>query len=214
MYGDAEVRAVYKAFTARHRVFKVTSAKRWGAALVKLPSTFDEYLSGGAMEYLRRQRRKAEKAGYRFALVSPKEHFDEILAINRSSPTRQGRTMKGSYLDPEQVARAFGSRDQISAIFDAEGRLRAYADVPALGDAFVFSRILGHSDDLDKGIMYLLVSEVIRTYIEAANGPGPSPRWAFYDTFWGASSGLVYFKERLGFRPFTVDWVWLEENAA
>jgi len=213
MYGDEEVRAAYKAFTARHRVFKMTSAKRWGVALVKLPSTFDEYLSGSLMTAVRGQRRKAEKAGYRFALVSPKEHLDEILAINRSSPTRQGRTMNASYLDPDQVARAFESRDQIAGILDAEGRLRAYADVPVFGDLFVFSRILGHSDDLDKGIMYLLVSEVIRTYIEAARRPGPSPTWAFYDTFWGASSGLAYFKERFGFRPFTVDWVWQEETA-
>jgi hypothetical protein len=35
-----------------------------------------------------------------------------------------------------------------------------------------------------------------------------------YDTFWGASTGLAFFKERLGFRPYTVDWAWRELAAA
>jgi hypothetical protein len=213
LYGGDEAKAVYRAFTARHRVFKVTKAKRWGVALVRLPASFDEYLAGGSMKNLRYERKRAEKAGYRYALISPHDHLDEILKINQSAPTRQGRAMSGSYLDPEQVAQAFRTR-VISGIFDANGHLRAYADVPAIGDAFVFSRLLGHADDLEHGIMYLLVSEVIRTYIEAAGQANLSPKWAMYDTFWGASSGLAFFKERLGFRPYTVDWAWLEPAAA
>lgn len=208
LHGGAEARAAYRAFTARHRVFKMTAAKRWGVALVRLPASFDEYLAGGSMEYLRRQRRRAEKAGYRYARISPQAHLDAILEINRSTPTRQGRAMSGSYLDPDQVARAFAEDQPISAILDAGGRLRAYADVPVIGDAFVYSRILGHADDLERGVMYLLVSEVIREHIEAAGQGIPTPSWAMYDTFWGASPGLAYFKERAGFRPYTVDWVW------
>lgn len=163
----------YRASTARHRVFKVTTAKRWGVALVRLPVSFDEYLAGGPMKNVRYERRRAEKAGFRYALISPHDHLDEILKINQSAPTRQGRAMSGSYLDPEQVARAFRTRDVISGILDANGHLRAYADVPIIGDAFVFSRLLGHADDLEHGIMYLLVSEVIRTYIEAAGQAKP-----------------------------------------
>jgi len=34
------------------------------------------------------------------------------------------------------------------------------------------------------------------------------PLWGMYDTFFGASSGLRYFKERLGFRPYKVRWIW------
>jgi hypothetical protein len=214
IYGGADARAAYRAFTARHRVFRMTQSKRWGVALIRLPATFDEYLGGGPMEYLRRQRRRATKAGYRYALVSAHDHLDEILEINRSAPARQGRSMAGSYLDPEQVAGAFGTRDLISGVLDANGRLRAYADVPTIGEVFVFSRLLGHADDLEDGIMYLLVSEVIRVHIEAVGHADASPTWALYDTFWGASPGLVFFKERLGFRPHTVDWVWLEPAAA
>jgi hypothetical protein len=212
LYGGPEARAAYEAFTARHRVFRMTAAKRWGVALVRLPASFDEYLAGGSMEYLRRQRRRAEKAGYRYGQVSPHAHLDAILEINRSAPTRQGRAMSGSYLDPDQVARAFADHQDVRAILDADGRLRAYADVPVIGDAFVYSRILGHADHLDRGVMYLLVSEVIREHIEAAREGKPGPSWAMYDTFWGASPGLAYFKERAGFRPYTVDWVWRDQS--
>lgn len=188
----------------------MTAAKRWGVALVHLPASFDDYLDGGPMQNLRRERRRAERAGFRYARLTPSDHLDAILEINRSAPTRQGRAMSGSYLDPEQVGRAFQGRNIIHGIVDGSGRLRAYADVPVIGDAFVFSRLLGHAHDLNRGVMYLLVSEVIREYIEAAGGDAAAPEWAMYDTFWGASTGLAFFKERLGFRPYTVDWVWRE----
>jgi hypothetical protein len=209
LYGGDEARSAFRAFTAPHRRFRVTPSKHWGVALLDLPSTFDEYLAGGSREYLRRQRRRADRAGFTYARVPPAPHLDEILEINRSAPERQGKAMSGAYLDPDRVARTLGSLALISGVFDAHGRLRAYADVPNIGDAFVYSRLLGHADDLDRGIMYLLVSEVIREHIEARSA-GAGPRWAMYDTFWGASTGLVWFKERLGFRPYTVDWFWLD----
>jgi hypothetical protein len=210
LYGDEEARSAFRAFTARHRRFRIVPAKRWGVALVDLPATFEEYLAGGSMEYLRRQRRRAQKAGFTYERVRPEPHLGEILEINRSAPERQGRVMSGSYLDADQVARIFGPVDHVSAVLDGKGRIRAYAQVPDIGDAFVYSRLLGHAEDLDQGIMYLLVSEVIRDGIEA-RGAGRAPRWAMYDTFWGASDGLAYFKQRLGFKPYTVDWVWLEQ---
>lgn len=57
--------------------------------------------------------------------------------------------------------------------------------------------------------LYLLVSEVIRSYIDVRRGQG-APTREMDDTFWGATKGLAYFKERLGFKPHTVDWVWGE----
>ena len=210
MSGEEEARAAFRSFTARHPRFKVTGAKRWGVALVPLPATFDEYLAGPSKEYLRRQRRRAEKAGYRYAVVTPRDRLPEILAINRSAPSRQGRAMATSYVDPTRVAETFAARPSLHGILDAQGTLRAYADVSRFGDVIVFSRILGHADDLEHGPMYLLVSEVIRSWVER-RGANASPAWAMYDTFWGASSGLAYFKERCGFRPYTVEWVWSDD---
>ena len=205
LYGDEQAEAAYRAFTARHPRFKVTSAKRWGAALLRLPESLDAYLAASSLP--RRKRRQALKAGFRHEVVHPLAHLDDILAVNRSAPTRQGRAMSAGYVDPDAVARSFARDQPIDAILDAEGRLRAYAVVPDLGDAFVFSQILGHADDLEHGIMYLLVSEAIGRCIDRQR-PDGSPHWLFYDTFWGASDGLVFFKQRLGFTPYTVDWRW------
>ncbi len=209
MYGDAHAARIFRTFSARHRRFKFTRAKRWGVGLVQLPATMDEYLSGSSKELLRRKRRAASKAGFRYAIVAAADHIDEILAINLSSPTRQGRSLPGYYLDREHVAETFSDRPNVHAILDQEGRLRAYAWVPRAGDFILFETLLGHADDLETGVMYLLMSEVIGATI-AGRDPDGSPHWAMYDTFWGAAPGLAYFKTRLGFKPYTVDWAWVD----
>jgi hypothetical protein len=211
MYGDDHARDVYGAFTARHRRFKVTSAKRWGVALQFLPSSLEEYLST-TPRLTRRNRAKALAAGYRYVVVSPMEHLDEILEINRSAPSRQGRPMDRSYLERDQVIRTIVARPTIHGIVAADGRLCAYADLFYIGDAFAFSYLIGHADDLEHGVMYLLVSEVTRYCIQARREDG-SPAWLMADTFWGANPGLAYFKDRAGFRPFTVEWAWVDRGA-
>jgi hypothetical protein len=211
-YGDARARERYLSFTARHPRYKVMASKRWGVALLQLPDTFDEYL-GRSSSHLRRKHRRAEAAGFRYAVVTPQDHVDDILEINRSAPIRQGRQMSESYLDRQQVERSFEGQSAIHGVIDGDGQLRAYAVTITVGDACTFVRLLGHADDLERGIMYLLISEVVRTCIDVRRTNG-SPRWLMYDTFWGANEGLAYFKERMGFRPYTVDWVWLDRSVA
>jgi hypothetical protein len=81
------------------------------------------------------------------------------------------------------------------------------------GDSVVISMILGHADALEHGVMYLLVSEVVRATMDTRR-PDGSPHWLMYDTFWGAAPGLAYFKQRLGFEPYTVAWSWLDRPQA
>jgi hypothetical protein len=209
MYGDAHAKRIFQAFMVRHRLFKFTRAKRWGVALVRLPETKELYLAGPSKELVRRKRRAAARAGFHYAPVAAAEHLDEILAINLSSPTRQGRSLPAYYLDREHVATTFADRPIVHGVLNAAGQLRAYAWVPRAGDFVLFETLLGHADDLEAGIMYLLISEVIGSTIESRDAAG-LPAWAMYDTFWGAAPGLAYFKERLGFEPYTVDWTWLD----
>jgi hypothetical protein len=212
IYGDPDARAVYQLFTSRHPRFKITTAKRWGVALLRLPDTFDAYLAGCSRLLLRR-RRRAESEGFKYGLVLPLEHLDEIVEINRSAPRRQGRPMTEVYVDRDLVAKTFEANTPVHGILSREGRLRAYAVVIVVGDAYVFSYLLGHADDLGDGIMYLLMSEILRSCIEARRSDG-TPTWLMCDTFWGASKGLAFFKERAGFAPHTVDWVWIDRPGA
>lgn len=207
LFGDAHARRIHGAFTARHRRLRFTNAKRWGVALIPLPETFDQYISGSPRKLLRQKRRLAEKAGFRHEVVKAADHLDEILEVNRSAPLRQGGSLPAYYLDPAEIAAIYADRPEIHAILDRSGRLRAYAWAPDAGELVLIETLMGHRDDLEVGIMYLLISEIIRSAIERQAERG-LPRWAMYDTFWGASTGLAYFKSRLGFKPFTVRWVW------
>jgi hypothetical protein len=207
VHGGDEARAIYRAFTARHPRFWLTRNKRWGVALIALPESFDAFLRGRSKAAIRLNRSRALGAGFRYALVSPQDHFDDILEINRSTPVRQGRAMAANYVDRGRMIKSFEGRTAIHGILDSKGRLRAYLVASSLGDATVFLKILGHADDLRHGTMYLLVSEVVHASIDLKRETG-SPHWVMYDTFWGAAPGLAFFKERLGFQPYTVDWAW------
>ncbi|MHB8458864.1 MAG: hypothetical protein ACYDAK_11855 [Candidatus Limnocylindrales bacterium] len=206
---DAE--RIHRSFTAPHRLFRFTAAKRWGVALVRLPDSFTAYLAGGSKALLRQKRRLAEARGHSYAVVDTASHAEEILEINRSTTTRQGRPMPASYVDRDTVLATIAERPTTHGVFDGEGRLRAYAWVPIVGDLILFERLLGHAVDIESGTMYLLVSEVIRYHIEQRGIDG-APRWAMYDTFWGANPGLAYFKRRLGFEPYAVDWTLRRER--
>ena len=124
-------------------------------------------------------------------------------------PIRQGGTLPDYYLDPVALAGIYADRPEVHAILDRTSRLRAYAWAPDAGELVLIETLMGHQDDLEVGIMYLLISEIIRSAIQRRAERG-LPHWAMYDTFWGASTGLAYFKSRLGFKPYTVRWVWSE----
>jgi hypothetical protein len=191
--------------TRRHRRYLVIQNKSWGAAMVKLPDTFTTYLQGSSRELLRRKRRAALSSGYEFCEIRPLDHVEEILAINLSCPARQGRWISPSYIDQAELQNYFSAAKPVFAVRDRAGVVRAYAHTPIFGNVCVLSRLLGHYDHLEHGIMYLLVSEVIRNLCERKASQG-SPQWVMYDMMFGGGDGLRYFKERLGFEPCRVSW--------
>lgn len=207
MFGDQLARDSFHSFTKPHPRFRVIPFKRWGVALLRLPETHDEYLAGSAKELLRRKRKRALGRGFRFRPFVAGDHVEEIVAIGTSMELRQGQVMGRHYTDHVQV-KAFAERfPNLYGVFSAEGVLRAYAHPVDVGDAFYFNRILGHGDDLEDGVVWLLLSEVVGHYIERRRAQG-FPTWANYDTFWGASEGLRFFKRRVGFQPYRVEWIW------
>jgi len=209
LYGSDQARALQRAFTARHPRFRLVASKRWGVALIDLPASFDAYLAGKPKQAVRTNRRRAESAGFRYAQVSPQDYLGDIIEVNRSAPVRQGREMDVAYVDDVAVAKTFERHKLIHAVLDTRGHLRAYAVTLDLGDLCMITMILGHAEDLEHGLMYLLASEIVRSTIQARR-PDGSPHWLMYDTFWGAAPGLAYFKERAGFLPYVVDWILID----
>lgn len=208
-FGGPAAKRIWQKLTARHPRFPLVGAKTFGAALQKIGPT-NQLFTGSRFEMFRRRARKGEKAGYRFSEIDPTHHFDEILAVNTSSSTRQGKSMPASYTDPKQVRRHAPDPGHWFGIFDKSGTLRAYAHAPVFGDAFVFSRILGDARFFDDGIMYLLVRETMLEMARRRDSDG-HPNWAFYDMFLGANPGLAEFKRRSGFRPARAQWRWVEK---
>lgn len=170
---------------------------------LELPADFDAYLA--EHRTARKRAGRAARRGYQFAEIDREDHAEAIFEINTSAETRQGRPMADSYrhrIEFSPLPEYPCARHAISTygILDDAGVLRAYTWVYRVGDLAMFSQILGHADHLEHEIMYLLVVEALRD--QAAVGAGV----AFYNRHDNGTSGLVFFKERCGFRPVRVDW--------
>jgi hypothetical protein len=207
LYGDSQARMMYDFVNSPHPRFPIFRNKVWGVALLRLPESLGSYLQGKSRQTLRTMRRRSASAGYRYGLFESRRHAIDILAINRSLTVRQGRPMAISYTDSRSVASLCDTAPTMGGVFSPDGDLVAYADTITAGDVFFFNMLLGHGAHLRAGIMYMLVSEIMRDYMEIRDRRG-APGWAQYDTFWGARPGLAQFKKHLGFHPYRVKWLW------
>jgi len=207
MFGDERCQRIYRNCTRPHPKFPLVKKKEWGVALVELPDDVNDFRRGKKMQALRTNSRSANNKGYVFTWTNPSEHIEEIMEINTSSEMRGGRPMDRHYVEREMVEESFTATDAIPAAVDADGRVRAYVDLITVGEVAIVSRILGHAQHLNNGIMYLLIEGIVAYLITQKHETG-LPLWLMYDTFFGAPEGLWYFKERLGFQPHRVKWAW------
>lgn len=204
---DERCRQLYDYFTKRHARYRLIQNKRWGVALLPLPDTFADYMSGGKRRGLRGHVIRAVRAGYTFAPLDPFDRIDEVMAINRSVDERQGRPMHPDYFDESAVRRYFEQGSEVYGVSDSDGVLRAYADFHDSSQIAILLRLLGHAEALKDGVMYLLLTEMIRGLIDRPRSD-ETPAWFMYDMFPGASAGLRQFKRTLGCEPYRVRWVW------
>jgi hypothetical protein len=191
------VSATYLLYTRSHPKYKIIQSKSWGAALVDLRDcrSRDAYLerikgkNNGAWHA-----RRARARGYTVAAIDRNEHVDAIHDINTSVEQRQGRPMDEKYLarqtrfDAPANMRCYG-------VFNAEGKLVAYATIGLYGNFSAFSQMMGYRNN--DGVMHLMVSEIVGIQIEEGQ-----VRYVMYDTFFGALPGLRQFKTVLGFQPY------------
>lgn len=207
LYGSQEALSAYQTLTKPHRRLPFLKNKTFGVALLSVAQSAEDPFASPIFRAMRRRRRHALSHGYTFAPFEGKDFIAPILAINRSSRLRQGKPLAASYTDADAVARYCERRRPFFGIFDAEHVLRAYCHAPTLGDVVLFARFFGEYERLEDGIMYLLFSEIAE-HLAAARVRDGHPPWIMYDTFVGGTAGMRTFKERCGFRPYRVNWVW------
>lgn len=204
--GSGLAKQFYHIVTRPHSTYKIIPNKKYGVGLIRIPENFDDFLKGKIMQAMRTNRNKALKKGYHFQPITGTDYLDDIYEINCSAENRQGNKMKSAYTDKTAVKEFLESGPIMFGVLNSEGKLVAYISPWVLGDFVDISKLLGHEDYNNDGIMYLLVSGLVEELSRQK-----TVKYLMYDTFIGAQPGLRYFKERLGFQPYVVKWVW-DEN--
>lgn len=200
-------KAIYKYFSKRHPKYKIIGNKTLGACLLAKPESFESFLTGKAKQTLRTRRNKCSKLDYSFKKINASEHIDEILEINSSKCERQGRSMDSDYFDADSIIENAKDKECFG-VFDKTGKLASYCYLIDGGDIVIISRLLGHADYLNDGVMHFMISECVRLWL---NGRWKAARYFFYDTWFGASSGIKTFKSDLGFLPYRVKYKFKKE---
>jgi len=203
----AKYKITYDYFTKPHRL-KLFKNKTLGVALIDLNlyTHFDIYYKSingknSAAYYAR----KAIKRGYKLIEIDRNNYIDDIYAINTSADIRQGQKMSSGYL---KRVKLYENEDNFKyfGIVNEDNKLLAYCNIGFYGEFSLVVSLLGHKEYLNDGIMYLMMIETNKIMFEEYKEQGYN--YIMYDTFFGASSGLKKFKNKLGYKPYKVKWIW------
>lgn len=156
--------------------------------------------------WMRQKVRRAVKLGYAFAPFEYNDHLDDIYEINTSMDSRQGRQMTESYRQRPEPREPWGEQPCPRHHFGyfgifKDGRLVAYTLVAQSGEMMQFSQILGHGAHMEDGVMNLLIFEAVKWHQERARTP-----YAVYYLHDSGTSGLQFFKRKMGFAGHLVRW--------
>ncbi len=192
-----DVARMHKHFTRRHPRYLVFQNKSLGAALVDLSrfgnrEAYMDTVKGGnsAAEHTRKARRK----GYRVVEIDRNDYVDQIHDINNSVEERQGRPMDAHYRSKVTHYPKEKNYTYIG-VLNRDGKLTSYIEYGLYGNFVAIDRLMGLRNN--DGVMHLMVTEVVCRLIEERKA-----RYLMYDTCFGASAGLLKFKNMLGFAPY------------
>jgi hypothetical protein len=209
--GDGECTALplalHQQFTAPNKHFPGYGYLEVNTAVLILPEDIDTGWWGlPASKWMRQKIRRADRLGYRFQAFDHNDHLDDLFEINTSMAERQGRPMSQSYRNRPDPAPAAARptcmrhrRDWFGVFKD--DKLYAYANVLQCGEMMLYSRILGHGQAMEDGIMNLLVFGAAKTrHTESGT------RYPVYFLQHSGTEGLQFFKRKMGFAGHTVTW--------
>lgn len=197
----------YKYFTKLHRL-KLFKNKTLGVALIDLKkfANFEEYYkSVNGKNSAAYYSRKALKRGYKFVEIDRNNFIDDIFNINTSVQMRQGKNMASSYL-VKVDSYMNESNYKYFGVVDSDGKLVSYCNIGFYGEFSLIVTLLGHHKHLNDGIMYLMMIKFNEIMFNEYKDKGY--QYIMYDTFFGASQGLKMFKNKLGYKPYKVEWKW------
>lgn len=196
----------YKDANRRHRKFPLFKSMVHGVALCDIHQGFDTYLST-IESSARRNYKKAIRNGFSSRPIDYNEHLDDIWAIRRSTPVRQGEmpdafinTPPPKRTDPVSTSKTHDYR--YFGVFNSEGILVAYAGCFIAGELMMIEHIYGHFDYQPFGVVPMLLISMARHASEEHS----AVRYYAYGTFFGASPTMKRFKKKFCFLPHRVRW--------
>ena len=173
-----------------------------GAAIMPMPESREAWEADHRTA--RKRAWRAERLGYHFAEVDNSLHSDDIFEINTSLARRQGRPMTPGYVEYRQQGKLPSYPCERHAIRTygvlEHRRLVAYMTLYRVNELALISMILGHGDDLKNDVMYLLAAGMF-------GEQGALGGYAYYNLWNSGTSGLQYYKSKLGFSEGDVRWM-------
>src|SRR4051794_33494276 len=200
-------RSLYERFVAPSTSYPGYGTYAVNASILVIPDDIEADWFGKPESYWMRQKiRRAVKLGYEVRDVERNDYLDDIYAINTSLEERQGRPMTDAYQAKPQPQSPLGEqpcpRHQLRFLGVLLGeQLVAYTSMQQYGEFVLISTILGHGEHMKDGIMQLLVYEGVRA-VKASGHPA----YAMYNLHDSGTEGLQFFKRKMGFEGYLVDW--------
>jgi hypothetical protein len=201
------VREFHHDLTRRHPKFPLIRHCEYGITLCPMTRNFDDYFN--AIESAaRRNYRKSLRLGYSFERIECQNYIDDIAAILRSTPVRQGRQMPEKYFTdgisaPRNPASNSHLHDYPYFGIVRDGKLYAYASCLIAGDICSIETIYGHADHQADAIVPMLIIDMARAVVDQY----PEVKYYSYGSYFGASETMQRFKRKFGFAPCRVRWI-------
>jgi hypothetical protein len=155
--------------------------------------------------------RRAENSGYTARPIDPAAESEGIWRVVNSREQRQGRNIspmfaarpKDHYFPNYRSTDDPHYRNICTGVFSPSGELAAYLLGLRVGDHVQYDEIMGHADHLKHDVMYFLHLNFLRQCHDEEVVPrclnyGP---WYSGSDPYSPTSGLNFWKRRVGFRP-------------
>lgn len=195
----------YRDAVGPHPKFPLVSRMRYGLAVCNLREIGHDYY-GHLDSAGKRNIKKAQRLGYRFATFNFNDQLDAVTRIHRSSLVRQGRQIHERLLQQAIPNNNPPSRNPLHAypyfgIFQGD-TLVAYAACLIAGELCEIQTIYGHAHYHSDGVIPMLLN-AISGHLAMHH---PQAIYFTYGTFYGATPSMQRFKRKFLFEPSRVSW--------
>lgn len=172
-----------------------------------------------------RMKKRSERLGYVVHPFHPKLHVPDMHEIHHSAEARSGGSMRGDYLKSIEEMGGYPDRHlqpvkpacplhwAVSmGVFEplpghkqgeiaVDEKLVGYINLRRSGDVLLYSRIMGHADHLQNGVMYHLHFDIVKWAFDQEIPQMQGLKYVMYGGIGNGGASLWQWKRTAGFEP-------------